>query len=123
MARLMSVFLTEAQVRDRSKAVTRRMGWLMARPGDQLTLCRKVRGRKPGEPLVRITTVEIVSVRREPLSAITAEDVAAEGFPRMSPPEFIDFFCSTHRGCRPESTVTRIHWRYLDAAASQKGEE
>ena len=56
------------------------------------------------------------------MSAITAEDVAAEGFPQMSPGEFIDFFCSSHQGCRPDSAVTRIHWRYLDAATPQTGE-
>jgi hypothetical protein len=34
--------LTEAQVRDRARAVTRRTGWRMLRPEDQFTLCRKV---------------------------------------------------------------------------------
>jgi hypothetical protein len=91
MARLMSVALTVSQVRDRSKTVTRRNGWLMLKPGDPLTLCKKTRGRTPGEPLVRITDVTVVSVRREPLSAITAEDVAAEGFPQMTPAEFVSF--------------------------------
>jgi hypothetical protein len=51
--RLMAVSLTEAQVRDRAKTVTRRTGWRMLRPEDQLTLCRKVMGRRPGEPLRR----------------------------------------------------------------------
>ncbi len=85
MARLMAVALTVPQVRDRSKTVTRRDGWLMLKPGDPLTLCEKVRGRKPGEPLVRIADVTVVSVRREPLNAITAADVADEGFPQMPP--------------------------------------
>ena len=114
MARLMAVSLTEPQVRDRSKTVTRRAGWLMLRPGDQLTLCRKVMGRRPGEPLERIATVEVVSVRREPLNAITADDVTAEGFPQMTPEEFISFFCATHKGCAPETEITRIQWTYLD---------
>lgn len=113
MARLMSVSLTEDAVLARAKDVTRRMGWLVLKPGDQLTLCRKVMGRRPGEPLVRICTVEVVDVRREPLSAITDADVAREGFPGLSTWEFVDFFCATHKGCRPDSTVTRIEWRYL----------
>jgi hypothetical protein len=57
----------------------------MLKPGDPLTLCKKVRGRKKGEPLVRIADVQVVSVRREPLNAITPQDVAAEGFPGWTP--------------------------------------
>ena len=97
----------------------------MLREGDQLTLCAKVMGRKPGEPLDRrIATVEIVSVRRERLDAITAEDVIAEGFPQMTgPDEFVRFFCATHKGCTPRSEVTRIAWRYLDRPGSQDGPE
>lgn len=115
MARLMSVSLTEPQVVARSKDVTRRMGWLILKAGDRLTLCRKVMGRKRGEPLVRIVDVEVVSVRREPLNTITADDVAREGFPHMTSAEFVRFFCDSHKGCRPESVVTRIEWRYVDA--------
>ncbi|MET9030500.1 hypothetical protein ABZW96_33515 [Nocardia sp. NPDC004168] len=112
----MSVSLTEPQVIARQKTVTRRMGWRMARVGDQLTLCRKVMGRKAGEPLVRIAQVEITAISREPLAAISQADLVAEGFPEMTPAEFVAFFCSTHRGCRPDSLVTRIQWRYLTAA-------
>jgi hypothetical protein len=114
MARLIAVSLTEPQVRQRAKTVTRRIGWRMLRPGDQLTLCRKVMGRRPGEPLDRIATVEVVSVRREALDSVTAADVAAEGFPQMTPAQFVSFFCATHRGCAPGTEVTRIQWRYLD---------
>lgn len=114
MARLMAVSLTEAQVRDRTKTVTRRTGWRMLKPGDRLTFCRKVMGRRRGEPLDRIATVEVVSVRREPLDAITAADVAAEGFPAMTPAGFVAFFCRTHPGAVPGTEVTSIRWRYLD---------
>ncbi|WP_236949366.1 hypothetical protein [Mycolicibacterium goodii] len=111
----MSVMLTESQVVARTKDVTRRMGWFFLNPGDRLTLCRKAMGRKRGEPLVRLVDVEVVSVRREPLDSITAEDVVREGFPGMTPREFVAFFCSSHKGCRPDSVVTRIEWRYLEA--------
>ena len=120
MPRLMSVSFTEKQVRDRTKTVTRRARWLMLRPGHRLTLCRKVMGRKQGEPLVRITDVEVVSVSREPLGAITAADVAAEGFPGWAPAKFITFFCSKHKGCEPGTEVTRIQWRYLDSGESAR---
>jgi hypothetical protein len=114
MPRLMSVSLTEPQVRDRSKTVTRRMGWLALQPGTRLTLCRKVMGRWRGEPLVRIVDVEVLAVRRERLDAITPEEVRAEGFLDMTPAQFVDFFRSSHTGCTPASEVTRIEWRYLD---------
>ena len=125
MPRLMSVTLTVPQVRDCSKTVTRRDGWRMLKPGDPLTLCEKVRGRKPGEPLVRIADVTVVSVRREPLNAITAEDVAAEGFPGWTPEKFVSFFTSTHKGCVPGTVITRIQWRYTppDSAADAPDRE
>jgi hypothetical protein len=123
MVRLMSVALTVPQVRDRSKTVTRRDGWLVLKPGDPLTLCEKVRGRKPGEPLVRIADVMVVSVRREPLNAITAADVAAEGSPHMTPAGFVSFFCGTHKDCEPGTLVTRIQWAYPDGPASPHDSE
>ena len=113
MSRLMSVALTAPQVRDRSKTVTRRDGWRFLKPGDRLTLCPKVMGFRRGEHPERIADVEILSVRRERLDAITADDVVAEGL-EMTPAEFVSFFCATHKGCRPDSEVTRIEWRYLD---------
>lgn len=113
MARLMSVSFTTEQVRAGTKTVTRRAGWTFLKPGDRLTLCEKVMGRKPGEPLVRIRDVIVVDVRREQLDAITAADVVAEGFPRWSPRHFVDFFRLSHKGTTPTSIVTRIEWRYV----------
>ena len=109
----MSVALTEEAVRERCKTVTRRLGWKFLKPGDRLTLCRKVMGRKPGEPLVRICDVEVVSVRREPLNAVTLGEVQREGFLYFGPSQFIEFF-TQHMGCAPDTEVTRIEWRYLD---------
>jgi hypothetical protein len=114
MPRLMSVAFTEAAVRARTKTVTRRKGWQFLIPGDRLTLCRKVMGRKPGEPLIRIAEVEVVSVRRERLGEITADEVTLEGFPDMRPSEFILRFFVNEQGMSSADTVTRIEWRYLD---------
>jgi hypothetical protein len=115
MSRLMSVSLTEAAVVARRKTVTRRLGWLFAKPGDRLTLCRKVMGRKPGEPLVRLAEVEIVHVDLVTLSAITMDDVVREGFGDAwhTPAWFIDFFCD-HMHVGRDTVVTRIEWRYVD---------
>lgn len=115
MSRLMSVSLTEQAVVDRRKTVTRRLGWKFLKPGDTLTLCRKVMGRKPGEPLVRLAEVEVVDVKREPLSHIgyRPNDPAAEGFPDWEPSYFVEMFCAW-MNVLPNTEVTRIEWRYLE---------
>jgi hypothetical protein len=129
MPRLMSVAFTEDAVRDRTKTVTRRKGWTFLKPGDRLTLCRKVMGRKPGEPLVRVAEVEVVSVERQTLASlgkcqcwdthprgtVYAEiEVAREGFPGMAPDEFVRRFFVEAQGMGEHDTVTRIEWKYLD---------
>lgn len=137
MPRLMSVTLTKAAVVERRKTETRRGGWTMLRPGDRLTLCEKVMGRKAGEPLVRIVDVEVVATRREPLNAITDAAVAREGFGAADLREYIrpsDFvttaadpvpgglarafvrFFTEHMGGAEDQEVTVITWRYLDGA-------
>jgi hypothetical protein len=124
VSRLMSVSLTEQAVVDRSKTVTRRLGWRFLKPGDRLTLCRKVQGRRRVgghshghlEPLIRLAEVEVVSVDRRPLHHIDTADVTREGFPGWDPDRFIRFFCD-HMACQPDTEVTRIGWRYLDDEA------
>lgn len=135
MPRLMSVSLTEDAVRARRKTVTRRAGWTALRPGTELDLCRKVMGRRKGDPLVRIARVRVTDVRRERLDQITDEEVDREGFgpygdpwphqewwpPGTVPPEnrhgpaseaFVLFF-TEHMGGTPGQEVTRIAWEYL----------
>ena len=113
MARLMSVTLTEQAVVERRKTVTRRLGWRMLKPGDRLTLCRKVMGRKAGDPLVRLAEVEVVSVGFEPLWSIRDDETALEGLPHLTGHEFVEFFCHEMR-VLPTTQVNRIEWRYLD---------
>lgn len=120
MPRLMSVAFTEEAVRRREKTATRRKGWAFLRPGERITLCRKVMGRRCGEPLVRIVDVRVISVRREPLERITAEEVAREGFPGMSPHEFIRRFFVEAQGIQPADEVTRIEWAYLANAPAEQ---
>lgn len=114
MARLMSVSMTEQPVLDRIKNVTRRAGWLHAKPGDRVFLVRKAMGRKPGEPVVRLAEVEFLSVRREPLGDITQDDVTREGFPGMDRADFINRFFVEAQGIYPHHLVTRIQWHYLN---------
>jgi hypothetical protein len=125
MARLMSVAFTEDAVRDRTKTVTRRKGWTFAKPGDRITLCRKVMGRKKGEPLVRLAEVEVLDVRREPLILLLggsaprwtpygASEMEREGFPGRDPHWFVAELFAEAQGIRSTDDVTRIEWRYLD---------
>lgn len=116
MARLMSVAFTEDAVRARTKTVTRRKGWKFLRPGDRLTLCRKVMGRRAGEPLVRIVDVEVLDVRREPLWLVDDAEVALEGFPGMTSGEFVRRFFVEAQGIDPIDIVTRIEWAYVEEA-------
>lgn len=119
MPRLMSVAYTEQAVVERRKTVTRRAGWSYLRPGDRITLCRKVMGRKADEPLVRICDVEVVSVRRERLSLMTEHraygiaECDREGFPDLNPETFIQRYFTDAQKISPDAEVTRVEWRYL----------
>lgn len=125
--RNMSFALTATQIRNGTKTVTRRLGWLHARPGMQVRPVLKCRGLKPGESLqILAEPLTILSVRREPLGQLTTDleygftEVALEGFgdhPAYRwPSEFIAMFCKTHRGCTPESLVTRIEFARPNAS-------
>jgi hypothetical protein len=126
MPRPMSVAFTEQAVRDRTKTVTRRKGWWkdkngrrLVKIGDRLNLVRKSMGRKPGEPMVSVAVVEVVSVEREELSTLTMcpaygeAEMAREGFPGLDPVDFIQRYFVDAQGMDPLDTVTRIEWKYL----------
>ena len=70
-------------------------------------------GLKKGEKIRKLARIEVVSVRREQLSSITADDVIAEGFPNMTPTEFVAMFCR-HMRADPGHIVTRIEFVYLE---------
>lgn len=124
----MSVAMTADAVIERRKTVTRRHGWWvdkrgrrLLQTGDRLTLCRKVQGRRAGEPLERLAEVTVVNIRREPLSDLLransdygATEVTAEGFPGLDPVEFINRYFRDAQGIGVLDVVTRIEWAYLD---------
>ncbi|UEC05470.1 ASCH domain-containing protein [Burkholderia vietnamiensis] len=127
--RNISFMLTPGQILDGSKTVTRRLGWLHLRPGDLLQGVEKGMGLRKGEKVQRLRTIRVVDVRPEALSAMTADpeygraECVREGFgnhPELrEPAAFVTFFCRTHRGCRPETTVTRIAFEYVDGHANE----
>lgn len=112
MPRNMSFSVTSEQVRQGTKTVTRRLGWKYLLPGTILNAVEKAMGLKKGETVTVIRLIRVVSVRAESLSAITAEDCVHEGFPEMTPAEFVALFCQVNQ-CTPEQEVRRIEFEYL----------
>lgn len=112
--RMMSFSLTERQLLDGTKTVTRRTGWQNLRPGDRLLAVRKAMGLKKGEKIQALCEIEIVSVRREVLGDMEDHDCAAEGFPHLTAAKFIDMFTSkvqTPSIPALDVEVTRIEFR------------
>lgn len=84
--RNISFMLTQQQIRERTKTVTRRVGWEKLQAGELLRGVEKGMGLKAGEKVVPLATIRVVSARREALSAMTADvdygfaECAKEGF-------------------------------------------
>lgn len=112
LMRCISFAETTQQIRDRTKTVTRRTGWDGLRVGDRLLAVEKYRGVRKDDR-VDLGVIEVVSVRKERLDAITQADVVREGFPDWTPAEFVEFFCRLN-GCEPGLRVNRIEFRYVD---------
>ncbi len=111
--RLMSFRMTAEQLLDGSKTVTRRLGWEYLKVGERVAAILERNYRKKGRPR-RMGIVTAVSVRRERLDAIQTEDCVAEGFPEMTPAEFVTMFCKA-RHCHPSTIVTRIKFAFQKA--------
>ena len=110
--RLMSFALTRKQLLDGTKTVTRRAGWKTLRVGTRLRAVNKSMGLRRGERPEVLAVIEIVSVRREPLSKIDDADAAREGFPGLTAGEFVDFFTSKLGGDRDQE-LTRIEFKIV----------
>lgn len=108
--RRMSFMLTERQFCDGSKDVTRRDGWYSIKPGERFVAVHKAMGLKKGERQRVLGVCEVVSARLERLDAITQDDCRREGFPDMTPAEFVAMF-GEHMFCGPAHEVMRIEFR------------
>lgn len=119
MPRNMSFSLTTQQFRDRKKWVTRRLKWDNLASGDVLMGVEKAMGLKPGEKIVRLGLIQIVSVRREPLQLMIddpiygVEEAYKEGFPDLTGAQFVEMFCK-HMKCEPSFAPNRIEYDYVD---------
>lgn len=126
MPRNMSFALTTEQVRARTKTVTRRRGWGFLKPGDRLNACVKCMGLTKGETVERLALIEVVSVRREPLTALMRheqygrDEATREGFPGLDGKQFVEMFC---KYMRPKlgglTEVTRIEFRYVEEGGAE----
>jgi len=115
----MSFAMTTKQVRNQTKTVTRRFGWWFLKAGDIVQPVEKAMGLKKGEKIQKIgCPIRIISTRKEPLNAITKEDVAREGFGSASAFWFVAMIRHHYR-CAADKEINRIEFEYL---AGQQGE-
>ena len=111
--RNMSFSLTTPQYRARLKLVTRRLGWADLTPGEKFMGVVKGMGLRKGEKVERIHAATCVSNTPETLKrmiwdqAYGKREVILEGFPELTPRQFVEMFCK-HNRCAPEATVQRI---------------
>jgi hypothetical protein len=106
-----------------SKDITRRLGWKNLKPGDHLMAVEKAQGLKKGEKVKRIGEIEIISCREEELRCIeysyyrtdtdlsyVRTEMVREGFPNLTPQEFVKMFCKFNK-CTRKTRVNRIRFK------------
>ena len=123
--RLMSFSYTTPQMRDRTKTVTRRVGWEHLESGTLLRAVEKSMGLGKGGKACFIGTIRVLDVRRERLDALVqlgdygANEMALEGFPGRDPGEFLTWLIKRSPSLTHESLITRIHFEHLAALPAQ----
>lgn len=122
--RNMSFALTTEQVRRREKTVSRRLGpqAAKAKPGELRQPIVKGQGLKKGEHVDKIGgPIRFVDVRLEPLRRMIDDleygrrEVVLEGFPDMTPQQFVTFFMAANE-CHVGEILTRIAFEYLEVS-------
>lgn len=109
----MSFAMTTRQFKNRTKTVTRRFGWWNLQVGEIVMGVEKCMGFKKGEKIKRLGPIQIMSTKKEPLNAITQEDVIMEGFPDWTPEQFINMLVK-HYSIKADEPVNRIEYKYID---------
>jgi hypothetical protein len=106
--------MTTQQIRNRTKTVTRRIGWATLKPGTLLQPVVKSQGLKRGEKVEKIGgPIRVLKVTRDRLDEMTFAEVTLEGFPGWSVHEFFFMFCQ-HNRCEKSTVITRIEFEYVD---------
>jgi len=125
--RNISCYYTQEQIRNRTKTVTRRLGWANAKPGELLQVVVKGQGLKKGEHVEKMVVIRVLENDPEPLDNIIKYprrwhkikdykwvwETVREGFPDMTPQEFVVMFCKTNK-CEPGTVINRIAFDYED---------
>ena len=121
MPRNMSFALTTEQIKNRTKTVTRRIGWDFLQPGDIVNACVKCMGLRKGEKVQRLAQIRVVRTRIEPLSRMIlqgeygASEAAKEGFPGWSGDQFVEMLLDHMPTKFGESIlVNRIEFEYVE---------
>lgn len=119
MPRHMSFTLTSDAVLRQEKTVTRRLGWRFLSPGDLFVPVEKAQGLQKGQHHVVLWPLcRCLSNRSEYLNQLLLhpawgwEEVRREGFPGMSPGEFVDMFMALNH-CSLDTVVNRIEFEYV----------
>lgn len=122
--RNISFALTTEQIRNRTKTVTRRLGWTFLREGELLQPVVKAQGLRKGEHVEKIgVPIRVLNVRRESLAKLAIlpsygrSEVIREGFGGLTRTQFVKFFAVAHR-CDEDARVTRIEFEYVRDDAS-----
>lgn len=122
--RNISFALTTPQIETQVKDVTRRLGWEFLQEGVLLRPVKKCMGLKKGESIEQVgkSLIRVVRVNREPLKKLIEDleygydEVRREGFVDHAqygqPHTWVDFFCASHRGCTPQTVITRIEFEF-----------
>lgn len=117
--RNMSFAMTQPQIIDYSKTVTRRDGWLNLKPGEVFQGVKKAMGLKKGEKMEKIHMLQCISNRRERLYKMIDDkeygkaECILEGFPRYEPIDFVNMYVAAKRGRHAGDEVSRIEFRHL----------
>lgn len=112
MPRNMSFQKTKRQMYERTKFVTRRLGWAGLRPGEIINAAEQCQGLKRGSRITIICQIRILEVRSEQLSMMTKAECVLEGFPEMEPVEFVKMFAEFNR-CDENAPVNRIAFEFI----------
>lgn len=113
------MMICKEQTRARTKDVTRRDGWEDVKVGERLQVVEKAMGLKKGEKMVKICVIEVTNTNREKLRCLTDDldygraEVVREGFPQMTPRQFVVMFCQSHPKMNPDKYVTRLAYKYV----------
>ncbi len=116
--RNMSFSMTPDQIRNKTKTVTRRFGWADLKPGDRLRPVFKCQGLRRDQKVERLLPdnecIEVVKAGEEPLAVMSQSDCVKEGFPEMTPLDFLQFLMAKYTELTPFSDMNRIEFIYVE---------